>query len=439
MIKLTGRMRSTAVAVFALGPPLAIACSGCSQSGPGQAPAPPKHLEVFDWFTASSELDAINALFDQVSSQHPDIPRSNIVTPALTDAWSAQSTLAMRMAEGKPPDSFQVVSGSDLGAWIKKGALAPLTDIALSQGWGGVMPVEVLQSVSDLTGVLYGVPLDIERDNTIFYNKSLVPTMPTTLDAILALATKLKTSLPAGITPFAVSASEGWTMASHVFESVLVAQAGAEFYQSYLTGQKQPDDPAITTALTTTGQMLDMSNTDAPTTGWSDAVKKVCMGQAAMLVLPDFVKGEFGAVGCGPDMIGYVPMQTSTESAFIFVSVTFALPNGAPDTDAAKEFLETVGSTQGQLVFNQKKGALPARRDANITTAMYDSISLQTYADFTSNSEHLVPAYAALTSPAFQTAVNTGLQAFSDRTNPAYKNVPTMVNVLKANYSQINQ
>jgi glucose/mannose transport system substrate-binding protein len=249
----------------------------------------------------------------------------------------------------------------------------------------------------------------------------------------------------AGVTPFSVSDKGGWTMASHVFESVLVAQAGAQFYRDYLSGKKQADDAAITAALTTTGQMLDMANTDAPTTNWVDAVKKVCMGQAAMLVLPDFVKGEFEAVTgadgkpCDPSKIDYVPMQTATENSFVFVSVTFALPKGAPDGDAAKEFLETVGSAQGQLGFNLAKGAIPARKDANITSAGYDLISQHTYQDFTSMSEQLVPAYAALTSPTFQAAINTALQAFSDRTNPVYKDVPTMITALKTNYAQINQ
>jgi glucose/mannose transport system substrate-binding protein len=351
------------------------------------------------------------------------------------------------MAAGNPPDSFQVVSGSDLGSWIKQGSLQSMTDIAASQGWHDVYPLEVLKSVSDMSGTLYGVPLDLERDNTIFYNKSIVnmvaPTgMPQTLDAIMTMATAIQnnaTLKAAGVTPFAVSDKGGWTMASHVFESVLVAQAGSQFYSDYLTGQKQPDDPAIAAALTTTGQMLDMSNTSAPTTGWSDAVKLVCMGQAAMLVLPDFVKGEFKTVGCDDTKIGYVPMQKAGENAFVFVSVTFALPKGAPDANAAKEFLETVGSVQGQLGFNLAKGAIPARKDANIMAAGYDKISLQTYADFTSSTELLVPAYAALTSPTFQGAINTALQAFSDRTNAAYKDIPTMVTALKANYAQINQ
>jgi glucose/mannose transport system substrate-binding protein len=411
---------------------LAIACSS---SGATRASTPQK-LEVFSWFTSGSEQAALGALFNQVTSQHADIPLANITNAAQADPTNAQTLLAQRMAAGHPPDSFQVVSGSDLQTWVSQQSLEPLSDIESAQGWGTVIPAEVLQSVSDANGVLYGVPLDIERDNTIFYNKSLVGSMPTTLDAIMTLAAQLQAN---GVTPFAVSDSSGWTMASHVFESVLVAQAGADFYEAYLTGKKPADAPEVQAALTTTGHMLDMANTDASTTSWTAAVQKVCTGKAAMLVLPDFIKGEFATDGCGPDKIGYVPMQTSGESSFVFVSVTFELPKGAPDPNAAKEFLETVGSVQGQLAFDSLKGAIPARTDANIVAAGFDSISQQTFADFTAAGEKRIPAYAALTSTTFQTAINTALQAFSDNTNAAYKDVPTVVNVLKTNYAQINQ
>src|SRR5262249_23751081 len=161
----------------------------------------------------------------------------------------------------------------------------------------------------------------------------------------------------------------------------------------------------IRNALTMTGQMLDLANADAPMTGWSDAVRKVCAGEAAMLVMPDFAKGEFATRKCGPDKIGYVAMQKPGESTFVFDTVTFQLPRGAPDREAAKEFLQTVGSVRGQLAFNLLKGAIPARRDLDLKAAGFDSISQQTFADLTASGEKLVPSYAALTSTTFQTAI----------------------------------
>jgi glucose/mannose transport system substrate-binding protein len=409
----------------------AVLIAGCNWFSSSPPPEGPQKLEIFSWFTAGSERNALKMLFTDVQQQHPDI--ASITNAAQDDPDNALTLLATRVADGNPPDSFQVVSGSDLDEWIQRQMVEPLDWMAASQGWSGVFPLPVLQSVS-YQGALYGVPLDIERDNTIFYNRSLVGSMPTTIDDIMVLARSLQAR---GVTPFAVSDTDGWTMSAHIFESVLVAKAGADFYQAYLTGQKPADATEVQDALLTTAEMLAMANPDAGTTKWTDAVSKVCLGQAAMLVLPDFVKGEFKNQGCDDTKIGYVPLQPANEPTFVFVSVTFELPRGAPDRDATIQFLETAGSAQGQIDFNLLKGAIPARVDANIQA--FDSISRQTFADFTAKGEKLVPGYAALTAQSFQTEINGAFQKFADPTSAAYRKVPLAIAALKANYPQINQ
>src|SRR5262249_7739144 len=151
---------------------------------------------------------------------------------------------------------------------------------------------------------------------------------------------------------------------------------------------------------------------DRASTKWTDAVARLCSGKAAMIVLPDFVKGELAHDGCGPDKIGYVPMEPAGTPTFVFVSITFELPNGAPHRDAALQFLQTVGSRAGQDAFNAVKGSIPARIDAD--PSLFDEISSQTLADFKASGERLVPGYAALTSPSFQTAINVAFKSFVD-------------------------
>ena len=46
-----------------------------------------------------------------------------------------------------------------------------------------------------------------------------------------------------------------------------------------------------------------------------------------------------------------------------------------------------------------------------------------------------MPAYAALTNTVFQVAVNPALQQFADPASPDYRNVDTMLAVLKTNYA----
>jgi glucose/mannose transport system substrate-binding protein len=425
-------MRAGTRGIATIGLVAAAVSSACSSSGGGSTA--PKTLEVYSWLTSGSEKDALDALFGVVKMQAGGVA----ITNAAQDRSDiAQQELATRMAQGNPPDSFQVVSGSGLASWVGKSALESLDAVAATQDWAGVMPAPVLQSVSK-NGSLYGVPLDIERDNTIFYNKAIFAahmiTPPTSVDGIMTIAKSLKSS---GITAFSVSASAGWTIASHVFESVLVAQAGPDFYQAYLGGQKTADTPEIRTALSTVASMMDYANANRTSTSWTDAVAAVCNGQAAMLILPDFVKGELSHDGCGPDKIGYVPMQPAGTPTFVFVSITFELPIGAPHRDAAIQFLKTVGSKAGQEAFNPVKGSIPARTDAD--TSLFDEISTQTLSDFRAPGERLVPAYAALTGSTFQTAVNGALKTFVDPTSDGFKNVDAVVTALTQNYAGINQ
>jgi glucose/mannose transport system substrate-binding protein len=400
--------------------------------GSSSGPSAPRALVVLNWLTADSEANALDALFHVVESRYAGV---SITNAAEDQSAVAQQELATQMAQGNPPDSFQVVSGSSLDYWVEKEALEPLDSLAAAQGWTSVIPAPVLESVSR-NGSLYGVPLDIERDNTLFFNKQVFAahgvTPPTGIGDFLTVAEALDAK---GVTPFAVSAYEGWTIASTLFEAVLVAQAGPDFYQAYLTGKKSADNPEMRVALGTLGQMMGYANADRMSTQWADAVADVCSGKAAMLVMPDFAKGELANDGCDASKVGYVPMQPAGTPSFVFVSITFELPNGAPHRDAAIQFLETVGSEAGQAAFNPIKGSIPARTD--VPSSLFDELSVKTQADFTAADERLVPGYAALTSPNFQAAISAALQNFVD---PAGDNsVDVAMTALSQNYNIITQ
>jgi glucose/mannose transport system substrate-binding protein len=414
----------------------ALAAAACSSSS--STNNDPKTLEVYSWLTSGSENKALTSLLDNITSHDH---RMRITNAAQKNPSQAQDQLKTRMAEGDPPDSFQVVSGKDLDDWIERGALESLDSLAASQGWGAVIPARVLSSVSS-DGVLYGVPLDIERDNTLFYNKAVFDAAgvdtPKTFADLMPAAAALEAK---GIVAFAVSAFAGWTIASHLFESVLVAQAGPDFYQAYLTGQQAADTPEIRTALSTVASMMDYSNPDRTSTEWTGAVSMVCQGRAAMLVLPDFVKGQFvqdsiadGGNACSA--IDYISMEPPGTPTFVFVSITFELPKGAPHRNNGLEFLTYVGGREQQDVFNPIKGSISARTDSDITK--YDAISQRTASDFKGSGVHLVPAYAALTTASVQGSINAALKSFVDPSDGNYKDVDAVVAVLAQNYAALH-
>jgi glucose/mannose transport system substrate-binding protein len=405
--------------------------AGGTGGGSGGADVgPPMLLDVYTWLVTGNEAAAFNALIDELRRRYP---RVSIVNSSLPG--DPRTDLLKRIAAGNPPDSFQIIIGADTRTFGDEGALQSIDALSAAQGWSRVFPKVVLDAASR-GGALLGVPLDVERSNTLFYNTTVLQShgvaAPASVDEFFKVAEALKSQ---GVTPIAVSATGGWTIASQLFESVLVAEAGPDFVEAYLRGQKAADAPEIQKALGDVGRMMDYANPDRATTGWSDAVKKVCAGEAAMLFLPDFVKPEFANQGCGPDRIGYVAMEPAGTPTFVFVSIGFTLPNLAAHRDSALAFLEVVGSVEGQRIFNTKRGYVPARTD--VPAGGFDPISSKSLNDFAMPSEHHVLGYAAAVSESFQSAVNPALQAFVDPTSPAHQNVATVLTVLKQNYPLI--
>jgi glucose/mannose transport system substrate-binding protein len=198
---------------------LATAAVGCGSSD-DTGNTGPKKLEVYSWLTTGVEKIALDNLFDAMRA---NVPGVEITNAAQDRSEIARAELPMRMANGNPPDSFQAIGGADLGEWVKRGSLEPLDSIAAEQGWSTAFPQGVLESVTH-DGHIYGVPLNLERDNTLFFNKDVLTAagidvndpsqLPSSPDRFFAVADKIKAATPT-VVPLSVSASGGWTIASH--------------------------------------------------------------------------------------------------------------------------------------------------------------------------------------------------------------------------------
>jgi glucose/mannose transport system substrate-binding protein len=411
-------------------------CALAACGGKTQASADPHEHEfdIYEWLISGSEKTAMDSLFSLLRERVPGIqviinPESHDQRPCYDPCTGTNPMLV---------DSFQTIGGADLRFWVEKGAPAPIDDLAVEQGWPDVMPKPVLESVRS-SGMLYGVPLDLERDNTLFYNKALFTANgiapPTSLAGALEAAQAFEAK---GIKALSVSDSGGWTIASMLFEEILVAEAGPDFVEAYLTGQSKGDAPEVGVAANDLAALLDHANPDRATTGWGDAVKRLCTGEAAMLMMPDFVKGQLEVDGCfAPDQVGYVPLEPPGAPTFVFVGIAFDLTQTAHHPINGAEFLGVVGSKEGQESFNRIKLTVPPRLDVEVSS--FDFMTMQETAEFRAAGERFVLGYATQTSSAFQEAVSPALQAFADPASPNHKNVDTLLAVLRDNYDMIHR
>jgi glucose/mannose transport system substrate-binding protein len=332
-------------------------------------PAGPHRLEIFSWWTAGGEAEGLAALFDIYRSKFPTVFMIN-ATVAGGAGSNAKSVLATRMLGGTPPDSFQVHAGHELiDSWVVAGKMEPITFIFRSNGWLDKFPRSLIDIIS-WKGEIYSVPLDIHRSNVLWYNKAvftanhLVP--PRSLEELLRINAALAAK---GITPLALGDNGIWASV-HLLESVLVGTLGPQKYKGLWTGGTRWDSTEIRAALATFARLMRDVNSDHAALSWDGAVQYVIDGKCAMTIMGDWAEGYFKAKGLTPNKeFGWAP-SPGTDGTFVMLSDSFGLPRGAPDRDAAVQWLSLAASREGQDAFNPKKGSIPSRTDCD--RSLYD-------------------------------------------------------------------
>lgn len=366
-------------------------------------------LEVFTYWTAGGEANALAALEKVFSAQFPGIHLRNAVVAGGAGS-NATAVLATRMQGGNPPDTFQIHGGAELvETWVKTGFVQPLTQLYQQEGLNQKFPKQLVDMVS-WQGQPYAVPLNVHRNGVLWYGKKTLAdagvTAPRTWDEFFTVAEKLKAK---GITPLALGDKDKWE-SLQLFEDILLSTLGPADYKALWAGRFSWKDPKVTQALETMKRVLSYVNDDHATLTWDQATGLVLRGKAAMNLMGDWAKGYFTTNGwkVGQDF-GWETAPGTTGS-FIVVTDTFALPKKARDPQSTMSWLTVCASVKGQDAFNPIKGSIPARLDAD--RSKFDAYSQGAIADFAKNT--LVPSEAngPATTPAFLTPITDAIAGF---------------------------
>jgi glucose/mannose transport system substrate-binding protein len=343
----------------------------------------PRTVEIFSWWVEGGEVQALDALL-AVHREH--FPSTEVINAAAQDSQNARALLDTRFAQGFPPDTFQANAGPDLLRWVESdeshdlgSKLEPL-DWLYEEQFGGAIPEAVIDSVSH-DGVPYSVPLNLHRNNSLFYNMHVLAehdlAVPTTLDE---LHVACETLAAADVPCFAVGGNEPWTLSLLTWENLLIAVAGAQYQYDFLHGAAAPTDDEVGALADELLRIWSYAHPSSPSDGWVTAVERVGRGEAAMTVMGDWAKGLLVANGlvAGTDF-GQAAFP-GTNGIFVFNSDTFPMPKGATSRDAAIELLRTMVSPEGQIAFNTRKGSIPVRTD--VDDSDFDVLGKRMMAEF---------------------------------------------------------
>lgn len=391
---------------------LIVGCGSSSDSkgsGAGGAAGTGSTVEIFSWWVAPGEAQALQALIDLDGQRHPG---ETILNAALASGMNARMELQTRLAANDPPDLFQQ-NAHDMRAFLamNPGKLVSLDDFYTTKMVSNQIYPEVFAEAQD-NGVAYAVPVDIHRENTLFYNKQIFAnnnlTPPTTYAELMSVCDTLKGK---GITPIA-TIYQGWIQRI-LFNEIAQGLLGTQTYNDIITGAVAFDATAQaswSSAIDAYANVLtNYVNTNAndSTLGWTDAADMMNTGKAAMFMHGDWAKGYLVEIGSTPG-VDFGVMGAPGASDLFWEDVdTFSMPTGAKNSTGGYDFLDTILSVEGQLAFSKKKGSTPIRKD--IPRSELDAVGQTTFDDLTNATYRTVVHN--------QNAWDDGFTAFATTTN----------------------
>jgi glucose/mannose transport system substrate-binding protein len=357
-------MTATVATAAVLGLTLA-ACGGGNTDGDTGGEGGGDQVEVFTWWAAGSEKAGLDALVGEFETQHPDIEFVNGAVAGGAGS-AAKDLLQTRLQAQDPPDTFQAHAGMELQDYIDAAQIEDVSDLYDEFGLTDAFPADLVDRLSSDDGAIYSIPSNIHRANVVWANPTVLEENDidpaaeyADLDAWIADLEKLEA---AGVTPLSVGTT--WTQV-HLLETVLLASLGAEAYNGLWDGSTDWEGAEVTAALESFETLIGFTNDDRDGLDWPEATQLVIDGSAAFNVMGDWAVAAFEEQdkALGTDFTA-APVP-GTDGTFDFLADSFTLPVGAPHPDGAKAWLETVGSLEGQVAFNQAKGSIPARTDAD--------------------------------------------------------------------------
>lgn len=391
--------RSCALLGFAF---LAAGCSGSDGDTPADGAGGSSttteavQVEVFSWWTAPGEAEALQSLVDLHADKYPNERIYNAATDpkVVSGGNEAKAVLQDRLEAGDPPDAFQTNAFELKRGYIaaSPGLLEPLDDVFEAQGLIDDLAPEALSDVT-VGGHYMAVPVNIHRENGLFYNKSVFADAglepPTTMVEFLDVCAKLKET---GVTPLAISTSQGWII-NKVFVALALGSMGADNFVKYFVDKAPVDEAVFTPAVDVLDQVLtdyiDVDGAAAEGFGWTQAADALKEGSAGMFIHGDWAKGYLMQVGATPDVDFGVVSSPDAAGVFLYGMDVFAVPAGAKHTAAALDWVRTISSSEGQVAFNGYKGSSPVR--LNLPNKGLDKMAQGVYAEF-KDAKHRIPA-----------------------------------------------
>ena len=327
-------------------------------------------LNVVHWWTSGGESAAVNVFAKEFDADGQD----KWVDGAIADGATARAAIMQRVLGGDPPGAAQFNPGREYEELIKNNLLLDLADVAKADNWDAVIRPPGIAAACHVDDHWWCVPVNIHSWNWAWASipafKAAGLELPKTFDEFLADAPKLK---EAGIIPFAIGGGQGGWQVAGAFGVIQTSELGLADREKLLKdhdmtvamGDKQK------AALTVFKGLKQFTDDGYAPRNWNDTTALVVQDKAAIQIMGDWARGEFGVAGekAGVDydclaMPIDAPTVSTDGDVFVFPK------QSDPAAEAAQKRLAALMiSPRVQALFNNAKGSMPVRDDVDMSLA----------------------------------------------------------------------
>jgi len=346
-------------------------------------------VQVLHWWTSASEEKAIAVLSGRLAQEN--IVWKNAVIPS-GSGIGAGIVLKSRLLAGDAPEVAQL-NGVMISEWAELGLLQELDATATTGKWEKLLYPTVWKLIQP-NGHPVAVPLGIHRINTLFYNRKIFSkydlSPPANWDEFEVVAKKLQ---QVGITPLAQS-SESWQLAT-LFETLVLSESDANFYRDAFV-KKNPQafvDPRFGRALSRLRSLKKYMPNPLTERTWMASTHMLADGEAAMLVMGDWAKGELNSMGMVTDTGFSCTTVPNTANYHLYDIDTLVMLNKGSIARQSQEKVAQIAVQPAlQSEYNQIKGSIPVLRNPDLSKM--DSCAQASWKIFSRGAASQVPSLA---------------------------------------------
>lgn len=373
-------------------------------------------VNVYHWWTAGGEKDAIESVVDGFSDSYPNIRARSNAIPGGAGGAMVMKVKVLQQA-GKSPETFQAHPGQEIEPYLTSGLL-----LNLNQVWdyadiaSRALPgLEDLCTASD--GNRYIVPIGIHKSNVIFYNIHVfekygveIPDhQDITWDEFWSICDQLSAAMPDGEYPIDLGDRKGWP-ACQVFEDIMMG-TDPQIYEDFINGNYDVED--VTAVLSTYSRLMDYVAPDHSSRDWYETSGQLVAGTYAMQIMGAWMQPLMTSMGqvYGEDYGVFT--FPGTAGWFGMCIDGFVVSNDSADVEAGLRWAYSMSTPEVQTAFSTLKESISPYTDTSDET--YNELTLQFKNELTAEGTNVFPSFTHGTALPWSasTSLQTQIQEFA--------------------------